>query len=339
MISCLSETIAKDTIEDQKHSIPRQCREQVRSQLYQQRENIDFNPKLKNTCNKDIKTFCAAIPPGSGQVLECLMANQNKLSTNCKHALFEIKKSELSDSKTDFGLMNACKGMLKQFCPDIDEVNVLSCLKTHKDESMFDHHCHMVVVNRLIAQNQDYRFNPELQQACSKDIADYCTKIVVEAKESEELNGKVINCLKQKFRQGKLMTKCEKQIVVVLHDSALNYKLNPLLATVCKSEIDVLCKFEEDDEEGLVEECLKKQFMDKKIITKECKIEVATLIQEAKADIHVDPILFKSCTVDLLKYCSKVEGGNGRRERAYFKITSNQSKSNFSRAQMPSNHS
>lgn len=243
------------------------------------------------------------------------MTNQNKLSTNCKHALFAIKKSELTDSKTDFGLMNACKGMLKQFCPDIDEANVLNCLKLHKDESMFDHHCHVVIVNRLISQNQDYRFNPELQHACSKDIADYCTKVVVEAKENEEMNGKVINCLKQKFRQGKLMMKCEKQMTAILHDQALNYKLNPLLATVCKSEIDVLCNtFEEDDEEGQVEECLKTQFLAKKIITKECKIEIATLIQEAKADIHVDPILFKSCTVDLLKYCSKIEGGNGRRE-------------------------
>lgn len=242
------------------------------------------------------------------------MTNQNKLSTNCKHALFAIKKSELTDSRTDFGLMNSCKGMLKQFCPDINEANFLNCLKLHKDEPMFDQKCHIVVVNRLIIQNQDYRFNPDLQHACTKDIADYCTRVVAEAKENEELNGKVINCLKQKFRQGKLMTKCEKQMTVILHDQALNYKLNPLLATLCKSEIEVLCKSREEDEEGAVEECLKNLFLAKKILTKECKIEVATLIQEAKADIHVDPILFKSCTVDLLKYCSKVEGGNGRRE-------------------------
>jgi Golgi apparatus protein 1 len=68
VISCLSEIIAKDTIQDQKHSLPKQCREQVRAQLYQQRENIDLNPKLKNTCNKDIKTFCSDVAVGSGQV-------------------------------------------------------------------------------------------------------------------------------------------------------------------------------------------------------------------------------------------------------------------------------
>lgn len=68
VISCLSESIAKDTIQDQKHSIPKPCREQVRAQLYQQRENIDLNPKLKNTCSKDIKSFCTEVAPGSGQV-------------------------------------------------------------------------------------------------------------------------------------------------------------------------------------------------------------------------------------------------------------------------------
>lgn len=314
VVSCLSEIIAKDTIEEQKHSIPKPCREQIRSQLKQQRENIDLNPKLKMSCNKDIKTFCSKVTPGSGAILDCLMNNQHRLSTNCKHAIFSVKKSELMDSRTDYALMNTCKGMLKQFCPDIGDNNVLNCLKMHKDDPMFDNQCHLMVVNRLIVQNEDYRFNPDLQHSCSKDIADYCTRVVVEAKENEELNGKVMNCLKQKFRQGKLQLKCQKQMTLILHDQALNYKLNPLLATVCKSEIEVLCKSVDEDEEGHVEECLKENFLANKIITKECKIEIATLIQEAKADIHVDPILFKSCTVDLLKYCSKIESGNGRRK-------------------------
>ena len=67
--------------------------------------------------------------------------------------------------------------------------------------------------------------------------------------------------------------------------------------------------------------------MGKKIITKECKIEVATLIQEAKADIHVDPILLKACTVDLLKYCSNIESGNGRQLKCLQIILNDETKS------------
>jgi len=41
-------------------------------------------------------------------------------------------------------------------------------------------------------------------------------------------------------------------------------------------------------------------------------MEVANLISESKADIHVDPLLHRACTVDLLKYCSNVKSGDGR---------------------------
>lgn len=186
----------------------------------------------------------------------------------------------------------------------------------HREEPSFDNDCHLVVVNRMIEQNMDFRFNPVLQSACKSNIASYCTAIVASSKKDEELNGRVVDCLKTKFREGKLTFECEKQMTEVLHEQALNYKLNPLLQSVCMNEIEQICapKDEKIEDNGEIEECLKNMFMQGKIITKECKVEVATLIQEAKADIHVDPILQRACTVDLLKYCSNVPSGNGRCE-------------------------
>jgi golgi apparatus protein 1 len=238
------------------------------------------------------------------------------MSEKCRRALFVIKKSELTDSATDYVLTSTCQAMITQYCHDTESSKLLDCLKIHKDETIFDQKCHLVVVNRMIEMNLDYRYNPALQAACSKNIADFCTHIVAAEKQDEELNGKVINCLKVKFREGKLYPGCEKQMTEILHDQALNYKLNPLLQNVCKSEIQVLCSpnGDEIEEHGEVEECLKTAFLNKRIITQECKIEIAILIQEAKADIHVDPLLQKACTVDLLKYCSSVPSGNGRRE-------------------------
>lgn len=57
-----------DTLRGQRHNIPKECRQQVRAQLYQQRENIDFDPKLKAACHAEIKELCANVPHGSGQV-------------------------------------------------------------------------------------------------------------------------------------------------------------------------------------------------------------------------------------------------------------------------------
>jgi len=102
-------------------------------------------------------------------------------------------------------------------------------------------------------------------------------------------------------------------MIKILQEQALNYKLNPLLQVFCKSEIQELCKANVDsDEHGQLAECLKTAFLQKQIINRQCQMEVATLIAEAKADIHVDPILETACTVDLLRYCSKVSAGNGR---------------------------
>lgn len=245
--------------------------------------------------------------------MECLQNEHEKLGPVCRHAIFAIRKSELTDSATDYTLLNSCRDMIRQYCHETETAKTLECLKIHKDEPLFDGVCRLVVVNRMIEQNMDYRFNPMLQNACSKNIAEYCTNIVASAKENEELNGKVVGCLKAKFREGKLTKKCEQQMTEVLHEQALNYKLNPLLKTVCNAEISILCKPKDDVEEyGEVEECLKLAFLNHKIISHECKFEIATLIQEAKADIHVDPLLQRACTVDLLKYCSNVPSGNGR---------------------------
>lgn len=68
VVACLSEVMRNDTINGHRHSLPKECRQQVRSQLYQQRENIDFDPKLKEACRNDIESHCKDVTHGGGQV-------------------------------------------------------------------------------------------------------------------------------------------------------------------------------------------------------------------------------------------------------------------------------
>ncbi|XP_017955612.1 Golgi apparatus protein 1 isoform X2 [Drosophila navojoa] len=313
VVACLSEVMRNDTIRAQRHQIPKECRQQVKSQLYQQRESISLDPKLANVCKNELKQFCSD-QNGPGQALECLIQKTPRLGKNCHHAIFMIKRSELGDSGTDYTLINTCKEMIYKFCPNTESMQLLNCLKTYKDDPTFDQRCHLVVVNRMIEQNTDFRFNPTLQSACGKNIDRYCSNIVIQSQPNEELNGKVIKCLKEKFRQSKLDDKCAQEMIKILQEQALNYKLNPVLQHFCKSEIQELCKkYMDADEHGQVEECLKAAFLRKQLINRECQLEVATLIAEAKADIHVDPILEMACTVDLLRYCGNVASGNARK--------------------------
>lgn len=69
---------------------------------------------------------------------------------------------------------------------------------------------------------------------------------------------------------------------------------------------------EESGSSGKVEECLKVAFTDGRITNRACRLEVAGLIEEARADIHVDPILNQACALDITKYCIDVPPGAGR---------------------------
>nr|CAD7426932.1 unnamed protein product [Timema monikensis] len=314
VIRCLSEKVRNDTLRESKHSIPRECRQQLRAQLFQQRENINFDPVLRDACQKDIIENCPDVTHGAGQVLECLQINKARLTPRCHRAIFNVEKQELLDSSGDYTLLTTCRLMIRQFCHEEDEAHALECLKRYKDEKTFDSKCKVIVVRRMIEQNQDYRFNPLLQKGCHQDIPKFCSEVVATEPKDLELEGKVIKCLKIKFRERKLRLECEQQMATILREAALNYQLNPLLMAMCKKEIKVMCKADEEEEDsaGAVEECLKNAFLTGRIIDPGCRLEVANVIEEAKADIHVDPLLHQACGVDVSKFCSDIPQGAGR---------------------------
>jgi len=69
VVACLSEVMRNDTIKAQRHQIPKECRHQVKAQLYQQRESIQLDPKLANACKRELELFCEE-EKGPGQVNE-----------------------------------------------------------------------------------------------------------------------------------------------------------------------------------------------------------------------------------------------------------------------------
>lgn len=63
-----------------------------------------------------------------------------------------------------------------------------------------------------------------------------------------------------------------------------------------------------------MEECLKQAMSHGLIESRACRLEVAGLIEESKADINVDPLLQRACFLDITKYCDEVPQGAGRRK-------------------------
>lgn len=315
VITCLSEIVRNDTLIGNRHSISKDCRQQIRNQLFQQKENIDFEPELQEACKKDLNKYCANVDHSGGLALECLQTFKGKLSDTCRHALFAVKRQEFFDNSVDYNLITSCNDMIDLFCRKTEPSKVLDCLKLHRQEATFDDKCKLVVVHRMIEQNGDYRFNPQLQSSCKPDIRKFCSDIIANEPQNSELQGKVVTCLKSKFRESKLTSSCENKLAELLKEQALNYRLDPLLSTLCKAEIETICKTSDNSEtnsDGQVEECLKTALMNRQIVSSGCAHEVAGIIEETKVDIGADPLLQRACALDLLKFCRQLEHGAGR---------------------------
>lgn len=315
VVTCLSEIVRNDTISKKKHTIFKDCRQQLRQQLFQQKENIDLDPELKEACKNDLQMYCANVPHGESAALECLQTARGKLSDECRKAIFVVRKQEFSDNAVDYHLITSCNDMIDLYCHNTDASKILDCLKIHRQELHFDENCKVVIVNRMIEQNMDYRFNNNLQIACKTDIAKFCSDVIVKEPQDMELQGKMLYCLKEKFRESKLTSSCENELANVLKEQALNYRLDPLLGKLCKAEIQTICPVPNDitNSDGQVEECLKNALLNHKIVSAECAHEVAQIIEETEVDIEADPLLERACAMDLLTYCKDLEHGAGRR--------------------------
>lgn len=92
-----SEVIRNETLRGQRHVVSKECRQQVRAQLFQQRENINLDPKLKSLCQREIKQLCSDAPQGGGQVNTVRFHESRHM---CHHSRFYFHAM----CATDFGV-------------------------------------------------------------------------------------------------------------------------------------------------------------------------------------------------------------------------------------------
>ncbi|XP_045028229.1 LOW QUALITY PROTEIN: Golgi apparatus protein 1 [Daphnia magna] len=321
VVACLSEMVRNDSVAQSlgvrsgnhvgsQHRVSQPCRQQLRNQLLQQHEDVQFNPNVRKPCASDEKRFCAQIKPGQGRILECLKAHRKQLDDICHAAIFQAEKEEMDDSGVDFQFIQQCKDPIRRLCQN-DASNALECLKGYLDDSTLELHCKELVLERMAEQNLDIRFNPNLKKACSMDIPKFC---LGSASKDRELEGKVVDCLKQNFVAKKPLTQsCSDHLTVIMEQQALHYQLDPVLVNLCDKEIQIHCGPEEPENtrQGQVEECLKRKF--DTLTSVECRRHVALLITAVQIDIQADPMLHRACAIDLVTFCKDVPPGDGRK--------------------------
>src|SRR6187431_584678 len=53
--------------------------------------------KIESACGEDIKKYCSAVTPGSGRLLYCIQAHEDKITDGCGSVLDEVVlQTELS---------------------------------------------------------------------------------------------------------------------------------------------------------------------------------------------------------------------------------------------------
>lgn len=256
VIQCLSEIILNDTLLEDSHRISGMCRSQLRFELFQLNEDIKLDSDLEAVCSDDVKSLCGRVKSGKGQVLECLRTNSKALSEGCKERLFKRDKINLVEQSADFGLQTKCKNSIQQYCHVDGEEDVISCLRKYLLKSGFEQSCREVLINRIMMQNKDARLNPTLWKSCSKEASNKCKSAFVDIQDTNEsLNGRVLRCLKVMYTKNELSQQCESEVEQVMREAAnIDYRLDPLLAEGCISELEEHCFDASNDKK---EDCLR----------------------------------------------------------------------------------
>ncbi len=120
-----------------------------------------------------------------------------------------------------------------------------------------------------------------------------------------DMGGRIIGCLRSKYanKNVELEPKCTTELIDVIQSSKLDIQLDVKLYQKCRNILNTQCPGLEK------EDCLKILFQKNQLNNPECKEQVRRIIQEGRADIHVDQGLTIACQTDIMKYCNDIPIG------------------------------
>ena len=101
---------------------------------------LTVNVEVK-TCNADAKKFCPGLPLNSQKAFMCLMAYEDKISTECKLGIAEAAMALKNGMMAIDYSIKSCEADADKHCLDVEpgEGRLVSCLK--KNESKLNKKC------------------------------------------------------------------------------------------------------------------------------------------------------------------------------------------------------
>ena len=95
----------------------------------------DLIEYLVSSCESDIETYCSQVTPGDGRMLHCAAAHEDKLSGQCRYALYRAASILEQMTVALNYLASSCQTEIRDYCSDVmpGEGRILACLEGQEE--------------------------------------------------------------------------------------------------------------------------------------------------------------------------------------------------------------
>ncbi|KAI3377325.1 hypothetical protein L3Q82_008534, partial [Scortum barcoo] len=229
-----------------------------------------------------------------------------------RHAFTE--EAEAEDSEVDSSITQAkyqartFQHVLERFAAECEAAGMR--ISTSKSEAMvLDRKrvaCPLRVGGEVLPQVEEFKLDPILYKKCQGDAARLCH--THGWNETSELMppGAVFSCLyRHAYRteeQGRRLSRdCKVEVQRILHQRALDVKLDPELQKRCMTDLGKWCSEKTDAGQEL--ECLQDHLED---LVSACRDVVGNLTELESEDIQIDALLIRACEPVTQAHCHDV---------------------------------
>uniref|UniRef100_A0AAY4DCF9 Golgi apparatus protein 1 n=1 Tax=Denticeps clupeoides TaxID=299321 RepID=A0AAY4DCF9_9TELE len=284
-------------------------------------EDYSLSPEIVLHCRGEIDAHCSGLHR-KGRTLHCLMrvsrGDKGTMDTLCQNALQALVQSADpgADYRIDRALNEACESVIQTACKHIrnGDPMILSCLMEHLYTEKMVEDCEHRLLELQYFISRDWKLDPLLYRKCQSDAARLCH--THSWNETNELmpHGAVFSCLyrhayrtEEQGRRGMfndetgsddLSRDCKVEVQRILHQRALDVKLDPELQKRCMTDLGKWCS--EKTETGQELECLQDHLED---LVTDCRDVVGNLTELESEDIQIEALLIRACEALIQSHC------------------------------------
>uniref|UniRef100_A0A8B9FVT0 Golgi apparatus protein 1 n=1 Tax=Amazona collaria TaxID=241587 RepID=A0A8B9FVT0_9PSIT len=276
-------------------------------------EDFSLSPEIILSCRGEIEHHCSGLHR-KGRTLHCLMkvvrGEKGNVGLHCQQALQTLiqETDPGADYRIDRALNEACESVIQTACKHIrsGDPMILSCLMEHLYTEKMVEDCEHRLLELQYFISRDWKLDTVLYRKCQGDASRLCH--THGWNETSELMppGAVFSCLyRHAYRteeQGRRLSReCRAEVQRILHQRAMDVKLDPALQDKCMIDLGKWCS--EKTETGQELECLQDHLDD---LVSDCRDIVGNLTELESEDIQIEALLMRACEPIIQTFCHEV---------------------------------